>query len=374
MTKTIITADELPRVMACVGSLAMDRPEGLPVAEQSDAAREGTACHWLLSNVLTGVFPTPFERVGKQSPGGIFITSDMAEWVDEVVSAANRTFATMPIAHVEYNTDFSVNPNVEIHGRADIIVWDEFTATLYIDDAKFGWRYVEPDENWTLIAHAIGYVSLHRIAPRRIVFTIHQPQPFHPLGMSRPWEISGDQLQEYLIDLQTKLAVPSNVLTTGPQCDTCPARFHCPAAREAGMNAIDMSYEGVIVDQLDNDALGHTLTAIDRAIDHLETMRDAYKEMATHRVKNGAIVGDGWVLENHYGKRKFPASLTPGALEMLTGVPADKLTEPAKLVSPARAEKAGASETTINLFAKAPYLGVKLVRRDIDKIAKKLLT
>jgi hypothetical protein len=376
----IITADELPRVIACEGSLTMPAPDGYSPGAQTPEAIEGTACHHVLANVLIGASDNAYQHIGRQTPNGVFITPELAEYVQRVADGiTSRLYGVIrPDHHVETQTDFTPFFGFDIHGRADHIAYDPVSETLYIDDAKFGYRIVEPDENWTLIAHAIGFCRWHNIRPKHIVFTIHQPRPFHPLGMSRAWPISIDQLDEYSTFLTEFFDDMGTALNTGPQCRNCRARAHCPSAREAGMNAIDVSRETATIETLDDTALDDTLEQIERATDHLKTLYDALSEVARHRIENNGVTLTKHGLEIAKGNRKWNGGATPSVVAMLAlsmGKVIDPatLTEPAKLISPAQAEKLGAPQTVVNALTTRPTLGIRLIKRDLNKVASQLL-
>jgi hypothetical protein len=50
--------------------------ERFPERADSDAAREGTASHWVASEVLVGRGAEPF--TGRTAPNGVIITEEMA--------------------------------------------------------------------------------------------------------------------------------------------------------------------------------------------------------------------------------------------------------------------------------------------------------
>lgn len=376
MTPIVITADNLPRVVACEGSMNADRPDiNRAVEVDNQAAREGTAAHVVVAVVLRGQITHAHEWVGRQMPNGVFITPDMADAAQYCVDAVSAR--VVGIQGVEIPTDFGIATTrtpFEIHGRADWIGYDPWSQTLHIDDFKFGWRLVEVEEHWTLIAHAIGWTIRNANIPiRQVEFTIHQPNPYHPLGKSRTWTISADQLAEYLQSLRLFFENLSGRLTSGPHCRNCPARAVCPAAFEAALAAVDVSRELELNQDIPDDDLARALDVFERAEEHIKTMRAALVELAMFRVNDGHVVGD-YVVELQRGNRRWKTPLTPGMLSMLSGVPADTLTEPATVVSPAQAQKRGVPETVVNAWADRPITGKKLVKRDIDKLASKLLT
>lgn len=375
-----IQATNLPRLIACEDSADMAtrvNRDDVPLSADTDDAREGTAAHHIASAVLYGHNRSASEWLDRQTPNGVFVTAGMVEYATRYVSTLlARVYAAPPRVHIESSTDGyiqTIGESATINGRADYIAWDAASATLYIDDFKYGFRIVEPEENWTLIWHAIGYVMREQIRPARVIFTIHQPRPHHPDGPVRPWSISGDQLAEYHEFLRAFLEAMGDTLVTGSHCYECPAYAICRAAREAEMNAVDVSHSVALSDEMSNAALGVTLDDIERALQVLETSKKAFTELAAHRAAGGSQI-PGRMLEPQYGNRAFKKGVSPGMLAMLTGLPIDKLTV-SKIQTPHQVElalkAAGKPDAVVTQFAYRPMIGVKLVKRDISKAAAK---
>lgn len=368
----IIQATALPRVMICEGSAIAADGEQSPVATgNNQSAMEGTAAHELASAVLLGLITDPSEWIGKAVANGIFITDEMADHVRKYTDVLHGRTPTR--YHVEVQTDHSfliVGDTINIRGRADWIDWDETTATLRVDDFKYGYRLVEPDENWTLISHAIAYCLLYGLRPSRIVFTVHQPRPFHRDGPVREWEFSGDQLDEFRNTLYAFFERRGSAFTTSDHCRDCPIYANCPSAREASMNAVDVSRTIAVSEDIPNDVLSVYLDDVERAKDTLELMSKALTEIAIHRAQTGQYIPN-YHVEMAYGHRAFGKDVTPGLLATMSGVALDKLQQ-TKTVTPAQAQRAGVSETIVNTFSKRPTIGLKLIREDVSKLASKL--
>ena len=73
-------------------------------------------------------------------------------------------------------------------------------------------------------------------------------------------------------------------------------------------------------------------------------------------------------LDNELTNRQWKIGITAELLEMITG---RQLREPAKAVTPAEAIRRGVPEETVAAFAERRSKGVKLVRMDHSKRAKK---
>lgn len=366
-----ITATSLYRVIECNGSVALaGQVPASDNTQQSEDAREGIAAHFLATAVLSGVVADPFEYIDRMSPGGIFITAEMCDHVDIYTSAIFARDGIDVDRSVETTCDFQYGPNGWVRARADHIRFDN--VTLYVDDFKYGWRIVEPERNWTMIAYAIGYILRHNIMPRDILFTIGQPRPHHPDGKIREWRISFAELIELYDRLKSSLAsltdIGTSTLKTGPYCHDCPARAYCPALRAASMSAIDVIAETVVAEELSDADVSYELTIIDQAMQRLEDRRNALAEMATHRIFKGQVVPD-YVLEPRFGHTAWNKGLTPELVTAMTGV---NVASP-KFITPNQAKKKGIPEPVLATMTYRPPLDPKLVRRDADRHARKHL-
>jgi hypothetical protein len=365
-----IQVKALHRVIACNGSMAMGGNTPPVDQPQSDDAIEGIAAHFVAFTVLSGQHADPLEWVERRTPSGFVVTPDMAEFIDDFTGEvlARSKFAP-PERFVDYQIDFSLTPEIAIRGRVDCAAYHKDTKTLHIDDLRYGWRIVEPFENWELIAKAIGFLAEKNFEPDRIVFTIFQPRPFHPEGPVRTWEIDVPTLLTYQIRMSAALANLSNDLLTGPHCANCSAIANCTAARLAALNAIEAIGEA-FNDDIPDAALAYELSNLERAADAIELRRNALKELGTHRIKSGRTV-EGWTVEAAYGHRKWNDGLTADALAAMTGNKVNFNQTP-KLISPAQAQKAGVDETVVNSLAKRPFIGERLVRFNASKKGAKL--
>lgn len=352
-----ITADELPRLIECNGSRLMS-PSYPAIGDDDPSARnEGTAAHWVAAQWFAGDRPA----AGSKAPNGVIITNDMLDHVSEYISA-------LDCGEVEAVTSFG-NDQWRVNGRCDHWVYREDTQTLTVDDLKYGWRLVSPENNWTLIAHAIGLMITREIAVRHVVLRIHQPRPFHPDGSVREWSIDTVTLSALYERIKQTMGAPTDTLTTGVAwCASCPALATCPAARAARMNIIDAS-SLAFNDDMPNDALAYDLDTMRNALAMLEAQTTALEELAKHRLRNGAVIPD-YALSETYGHTKWKSTATPETLKILTGI--DCVGKPTT-ITPAEAKRRGMDETVLKSFTERPMIGTKLVRVSADKRAQRLL-
>lgn len=360
------TATKLPRLMACNGSRLMS--PAFPNMDDDRTLRdEGDAAHWLAKAVFDGTH-TLNEMGERKAPNGVHITTDMCDHVGEYLSA-------LVCGEMETDTSFSGN-GWAVNARADHMAYDAPTSTLYVDDFKYGWSIVEPDWNWTLIAHAIGYCIRRGITPATIVLRIHQPRPHHRLGKLREWRISYDVLMQAYAQLDATLSNPSDALVTGDHCRRCWALVPCPAARKANLNAVDTSERSAFSDAVSDDLLAFELDTLRTAMVRIKQGLDAREELAEYRIKNGAIVPN-YHMEQQFGNRVFIPGIDALTLTVLTGADMSK----AGTVTPSEGERRlvaigktkKEAEALLKPFTQRASIGAKIVREDTTKRAQRLL-
>ena len=367
----ITDATNLPRIMQCNGSILLQAD---PVFAERDATtrEEGNAAHWLASVVFNGQH-TAIEMVDRKAPNGVYITAEMVEHVTEYVGELTASFSR-PDGSLNGKMEWSYSiqgDNWAINGRADHVAFCNVpnrtaNSILYIDDFKYGYTPVEPEMNWTLISHAVGFCLQERVTPELIVFTIHQPRGQHHAGRMREWSISYEQLLALFDRMNATLRDPSNVLQTGPSCYHCPSFISCPARQAAELNGIETSHIAYNT-EIDNFDLSERLQQILRAEELLKQSKKAYEELAIHRMKAGQVIKN-FMLENGLTNRMWKEVVTPDLIKVLTGKDIAKRDLP----TPKQAELAGVPPEIVAMFAERKPTGTKLVRADANKKAQKM--
>lgn len=356
-----VTATELPRVMHCMGSLQM--PRAVPQDVDREARDKGNAEHWLAEQMFKGWGIAPDGSTTTLPPAGTICPLNQYVITDDMIEAVSGYVSALDCGSMEIDTSYS-GAGWEVRGRADHVVYRD-TGTLTIDDYKGGWRIIEPDRNWTLLSHAIGWVIRNETRPDRIILRIHQPRPYHPDGPLREWWCSYEELMGYYHQIDHRLSNPVDELVTGlSHCAKCHALALCPAAREAGMNAIDAS-NIVFDDTLPKDALTHELETLRHAVAMIENRRDALDELISYRIAQGEVF-DNYALERRQGQRRWKPGLTGQVLSLAAGVDLTK----DGAVTPAEAERRGVNKKAIELLTERPMLEPKLKRIDVDARAR----
>ena len=351
-----VTATELPRLISCNGSRLMG--DGVAPSDTDTTDRDkGIAAHWFVQQRHAG---NQVVACGSKAPNGIYITVEMIGYLEEYIADTRE-------AEIEVDTSFGAK-NWHINGRSDAIHYNPGTQHLNICELKYGWHIVEPKNDWTLIAHAIGWMLKNPDKPiQTITFTIYQPRPHHHISRVRTWNIDIQKLGELHAVIKGTLTLPNDELNSGPiQCYRCPHVTNCPAARQAEYNSIEAS-EMAFVDEIDNVELSFRLDQVSRALSVLKEQEKAYNDLALHRIKKGDIVKN-YSLINDMTNLLWKDHVTPEIVQMITG---EDLTTK-KLITPTQAKNKGVSEGVIASMAERRNKGAKLVRMDADDKAKKM--
>lgn len=356
------TATDLPRVMDCNGSRLLTTTDNNSASDKR-TADEGIAAHYMAQAVLSRKVTNTSELIDHKAPNGVWMTAEMAEHVDVYVNTIMER--GWPDYEIEKPLSFSDGRSFIVDGRADNIhfLCDE----LFVDDMKYGYRLHEPFNNWTLLSHAISYITEKNLYPKKVIMTIFQPRVYHHSGKVRPWSITGEELFRYKAILINTLQNLSDQLRVGPYCSKCPANGNCFAARAADNSAFELAYQA-FDDNINNDDLARHLDMIKSAKDHLKASEDTLLELANHRVKSGQKITN-YFLETTYGNRAWSGYVNVDIMKALTG---KDLSKPG-LITPAQAEKAGVPKEVVASLTYRPQTGIKLVREDTNNRAKRLL-
>lgn len=343
-----------------------------PEDEDSEAAREGTAAHFVASEMIHGRTPA----VGTTAPNGVAVTVEMIECAQDFARDVMDTLAAASpgsTVHIEETIPARVNPRN--WGTPDAVVVDWKRKIIYIWDYKFGHRYVDIFENWQLLNYLflklhVSGVSVLEWQDWTAMLTICQPRNYHPNGPMREWRVTGAKLEPYWSDLRGALAaadVDDAPLKTGEWCRDCNGRHACPALQRAAMSAVDLSLQGQPVD-LPNDALGLELVIIREAMKRLGARATGLEEQALFALRNGKSVPH-WRNDYSSGRERWKAPVAEViALGDLLGV---DVRAPVAALTPKQAAKKGIDRAVIEAYSETPRGAMALVPFEQNDISKR---
>lgn len=350
----------LARLMACAGSYELVR--AYPEEEEGQAAKEGTAAHWVAERLLTDGELVP---VGTIAPNGIEVTAEMTEGAELYV----RTVRSLAPAGgmVEQRTPTGLH--ADCWGTPDFAGIGA-NYVIHVVDYKFGHRYVSEFENWQLIAYAWGvtqevYPSFDDATD--VSLTIVQPRCFDRRGPVRTWCLTVGELGRYAARAAGQLyAISAGTLrdcTTGSHCYMCPARRGCQALQQAGYLACDIVGQPEPLD-LPPDALGVELAYLQRSAELLKQRIAGLEEQATATLQSGTPV-PGWHIKSKPGRERWKAGADVAALGQLYGVELTK-TEP---ITPTQARKKLPDASLLDPMTERPTV-TTLEQDDMRQVAR----
>lgn len=354
MAHSKLAPSSAARRMACPGSRKLEAQ--YPETEESKAAREGHAAHWLAQQYLLGD-----ESDFVLAPNGEEITDEMVEgaelYLAEVFAVSREDL------HIEEKISiWSVHE--ECWGTPDCWVIKE--DVLYLFDYKFGYGYVEVFENWQLLEYAAGIASCHDF--KKVTMTIVQPRCYTPEGKVRSWTISrNDLVHDYVRRLQESEAFAMHEnppCRPSPQCVHCKGRHACSALQKTVARDFDV-IEDYPSHELNPHETGVELKRLHAMAQLLEARITGLEEQARSMIMRGDRVS-GYKLEPGNGRDQWTASaaeiITMGELLGLD------LSKPTEAITPAQARKLGVDDALLKIYSERVPGKLKLVEYKSEKI------
>ncbi|MGJ0509081.1 MAG: DUF2800 domain-containing protein [Methylocystis sp.] len=348
------------RRVQCPGSRALE--EMYPEDQESQAAKDGTAAHWAVAEMLAG----RTIDTGQIAPNGVMLTDEMVEGAELMTADVRATDAEFVgyTLHVEETLSIAtINPLC--WGTPD--TWRFKPYKLIIWDYKFGHRRVDVFENWQVIEYAAGAleaVGINGVSDHRtqVEFRIVQPRCYSGGPPITTWSCMASELRGYFNALrlsEAKSLEADAPCIVGPECRDCRARHACRSAQSAAYASMDVAYSNVPFD-LPPDALGAELRYVDRAIAMLEARRTGLAEQTLSLLKRGVAV-PFYRAEPSQGRERWAKPDEEiKALGRMLGVPIVK----EKPITPKQAIDAGVPVDIVKSYAEIPIGETKLKADD----------
>lgn len=344
--------------------------ERYPEDEDSEAARQGTAAHWYITETLQGREPA----LGSLAPNGYPMDLEMVQCAESLLRDVRDTLAAAGpenLLRIESRVTMAKTVHPDNWGTPDIYLLDYTQKALHVWDYKYGHRYVDAFRNWQMLDYACGILETHGVSDWgqwRISITIAQPRNYAPEGPMREWFLSGADLLACAAELATAAArasQPDAPLETGPHCRDCLAAHACPALQRAAMAAVDVSHKQGSID-MPASAVGLEMTILTASAARLKARLDALTEHAMGLVRKGHAVPH-WTMGRTQPRTVWNEPVEAVvAMGQLFGV---DLAKP-EAITPKQAIKAGIDQAVIDAYADTPMGSLKLIAMD-DSTASK---
>lgn len=374
---SILPPSSAARRVACPGSRKLEALNN--DIEDSPAAREGEAAHWLAALMLHDPSHSDFiKRLPNQTAfNGELLTEEMYEgaelYCDTIYSILKPFNVTANDLYIEERVDIT-RIHSDCWGTPDC--WFFKGNQLFIFDYKFGHGYVEVFENWQLIEYAAGIIEYLKINGQYdqlliVNFYIIQPRCYTRDGTVRSWQIKGSDLRPYFNILEKaenealQEYAPCN---PNPLCDHCKGRFLCPALQQAAMNVLDRSLLNIPL-ELTPEALGTELRYLKRSNEMLQARITGLEGQIASLLRQGKRV-PFFKLENSLGRERWKVSteevITLGELMQCD------LQKPKDVITPHQARKLGIPDNIIDSYTERFHTSFKIVLDQDNQQAKKI--
>lgn len=346
-----------PAWVRCAGSVRLSA--GRPDEGDTTIREQGTAAHWAAFEKTQG----RIVAVGDVAPNGVEITDEMLDGV-AIYHAAVAAWNTDAVRYYETELHCAgIHP--ECGGTADVFAWCPTTATAFVGDFKFGFRYVDAYENWQMLCYLDGVLRFFYVQPqdvRRVVFMICQPRSYGRQTV-RTWETTMpvvEALWKVLRDAAAATLAPQAVCVTNPGCLTCAGVAVCRASQLAALDVIERCHDATPED-LEFPAAENELRMLEWARDVVEARITGLSQEVERGIKAGAI-SRHFALQPTQSNLKWKEGAESKVLA-IAQVLGKNVTKPQALITPTQAAKI-IGEEFVNMHAQRLPTGTKLVQSD----------
>ena len=325
---------------------------------------EGTAAHWVFSEMLAGVIITE----GMKADNGVFVTEEMIEGAELLVDYVRSKIPADAVLHVEERLAI---PNIheQCFGTPDVWAFDHHTMTLFNVDYKFGHRFVDEFENDQGVCYIDGILvqlaeyfdtPVGELDQRIVVkFTIIQPRCFYRGEPVRTWSIMARDIRGQVNQLKSaaELSLVDNpTATTNEYCSDCNGRHACPALQQAAYSDAEFSVQSSPV-ELPPEAASLELHMLERSLDRLQARVSGLKEAVGEYGRQGKPT-PYHKLEQGYGRQGW--TVPPDQVINMGQLMGIDLAKKA-VITPKQAIKSGIDEGVVAAYSQTPLGSIKLI-------------
>lgn len=330
-------------------------------APDSDPAREGTCAAWLADLTLSGKVFHPSHMIGEFHQNGWPIDDEMADHIQDYCDFIRERGGVI-------EAEKFVTLSNRVAGTLDCSA-DLLGDTLYIDDLKYGFRYVPAKGNKQLLCYAAALLALlmmnghYRL--KYVQVGIYQPRGFFKDGPYRFHVYTVEEVQKWgawLISRAEQCHQPNPIATPGEWCQDCPAALECDALNKTVWAAFEViqSYK---VEPTDGPALSRKVKMLKKVSKMVDAVKSAAEAEAAALLNENKFV-PGFAVQRKLGGRKVKVS--PKLFKTITGVDP---TDPNKMLSLAALKRLGVTEAQLKVLTDRPETSLKLVEIDDDAIS-----
>ena len=361
-----LRASQAHQWVRCTGYVRM--ASSAPDLGDTTIRDEGICFHWAALMVWLGHTVNVGQVVqldGMQTR--VTIDGDMLDGIDEYL---DHMRAWGGKTHLEYSI---AAPRIHASCGGTIDAWHFDIAALVLDvaDAKWGFRFVDPYQNWQLLVYVCGLLDHLAIVDDRAVTVrmwIYQPRAYRRGGPWFKWEVNAALLRAHFNTLRNaaeEVLSPRARCITGEWCNSCNGRLGCDAFAEVAENALEVMREPIEHD-LTPTQTDQQLVRVERAMDILEARQSALKARAEMYMRQGTQL-QHYQLQGGTSRLQWKPEILPALAAMEA---TQKVTlHTRKPITPTQAKKL-LDPAMVDALSTRPPAGLKVTRVDGDRAAR----
>ncbi len=331
---SVLSPSSADRWTRCPGSVALTKDLPNP---PNEASALGSAKHettfWLLSHsnkamLANGLLGHPWSHEGFAGE----VDEEFIEHVNYCATAVRAIPGDSRWFEVELDTsDVLGVPGQK--GTADVVIGDHAMRVLNVGDHKFGYGYVDVEENRQMLLYAAA--ALHKFDEFGTDYDTVRLWIFQPKrGEPRMWETTAEYVRATVAryaDVAQIAMQPSAPLVPGDkQCQWCPARANCNARNQDVINEFPIELGNA--NEVSEALLAQSLDKVDA----IEAWCRDIRAEALRRATSGKAIPGYKLIEGKRGNRKW---IDKGIAQLsLEALGIDAFTKP-DIVTPTEAER-----------------------------------
>lgn len=329
--------------------------------DDNTVREEGTACHWAAEQMHKG-FVVP---IGTVAPNGVLLTDEMIDacdlYLDELRSWGVPVNVERQLAAASIHPECGGTPD----GWASLHRPTNARLLIKLADLKFGFKVVDPFENYQLCGYASAIIDELKIDAHAeqfvdFEFVIVQPRAYSSGGAIKRWHCKATDLRAIwnIMRMSAEHALsPNPIAKAGPQCEHCAARYDCDTLHKATMHSLEIASQASVL-ELPPLALDDELRRIEHAIAILEARKTGLAAQATFMLRNGESLPH-WALEPTQSRLQWIEG-AEGKVSALAQLMGKDISKPHQLITPVQASKI-LDPTVVAQFSHRPNGSLKLV-------------
>ena len=248
--------------------------------------------------------------------------------------------------------------------------------TLYVDDLKYGHRWVNVVWNDQLINYAalilrkLGLFGDDRV---RIVFTLVLPRCYTGRGPVQTWSATLGEIKTSLNELSAAFRAADDPnapcdASDVEACYDCKARFDCQAFQQSTTIAIGVTSQPIPL-ALSPEAMVKHLRVLRDAEQRIKSMREGMEQNISYTIRRQRAV-PYFALETKQGREVFADDAPErGLVEACAAFGVDVVKD-RNYITPKQAIKAGVPEQVVKLYSRKNSGALVLVEDDGSEAAR----